>query len=206
MKYLLLATILIVAGLLYFKAPASKNQHICKLNNDNIITIGDSLANGFGVNPENSFAVKTAVLLGKNPIKKGVDGETTSELLNRIDDELKATPSIAAVIISIGGNDFLKNRDEETVKSNLNTIVQRAKKYTDCIVLLGVPSGVFGSVIGGISSIYKDVSDKFNIIVEDKAMQMILKDINLKVDYIHPNTEGHEIIANNIANLIKNNQ
>lgn len=195
-----------MGGLIYLKTPTSKNQHICKLNNRNIITIGDSLANGFGVSEENSFAVKTALLLGKNPIKKGIDGEITSQLMGRIDNELKTTPSISAVIISIGGNDFLRNGDKDSIKRNLDIIVKTTKKYTDCIVLLGVPSGVLGSVVGGISNIYTDIASKYNILVEDKAMPRILKDINLKIDQIHPNVEGHEIIANNIANLIRSNK
>lgn len=107
---------MILGGLFYFKTPSAKQNHICALNNDNIVTIGDSLANGFGVSEEDSFAIKTAKLLQKNPIKMGINGETTSELVGRIDSDLKNTPSITAVIISIGGNDFLQNKDKDTAK------------------------------------------------------------------------------------------
>lgn len=206
MKYLFAIIIVGICGYLYFNNTSKKVGHVCKLENNNIITIGDSLANGFGVNENDSFAIKIPKLLNKNPLKRGINGETSSELLGRIDSELKSTSKIAAVIISIGGNDFLRKIDENTTKRNIDLIVQKTKNYTNCIILLGVPNGIMDGITGGSSPIYKDITNKYKILLDNKSMAKILKNANLKVDQIHPNKNGHEIITNNIVNLIKKNK
>lgn len=204
MKYLLVA-ILFVAALIYLKHP-SKSTKICPLNAATIATIGDSLANGFGVAQEDSFAFKTATLLGKTPLKLGINGETSSGLLWRIDAELRGVPSLAAVIISIGGNDFLRGGDKNAAKNNLTRIVQIAKKHTPCVVLLGVPSGVLSSFAGSVDGIYKEVAAAQNTLLEASAMPKILTTAALKLDQIHPNAAGHELIAQNLATLIRQNK
>ena len=204
MKYLIIFVIIIIT-IIYINTDY-KNNHICQLKGNNIITIGDSIANGFGVDSNDSFAIKTAELLNKNPIKMGINGETSIQLLARIDKTLSSINNIAAIFISIGGNDFLRNIDSNITESNLDKIVANAKKYTNCIVLLGVPSSISSSILGNVSPIYNNVSKKYNILVESKSMVEILKNRNLKVDQIHPNKAGHNIIANNIATLIKNNK
>lgn len=206
MKYLVIFVIIIASFIYINKNKNPENKHICQLKNSNIITIGDSLANGFGVTPNDSFAIKTAKLLNKNPIKMGINGETTIGLLQRIDGALKATSDIAAIIISIGGNDFLRGINKEITESNLDNIVTIAKKYTNCIVLLGVPSGVTDSILGNISPIYSDISKKHNVLIESKTMKKILKDNTLKIDQIHPNQAGHEIISKQMVEIINNNR
>lgn len=186
--------------LLHNKTP--KVSHICPLNNENIVTLGDSIANGFGVNKKDSFAIQIPQSLGKNPIKLGIDGETTSGLLARIDNELNKINSIAMIIISIGGNDFLRKLPEDSTKRNLDAIISKAKKHTNCIVIISVPSGILGGLTGGISSIYNEVAKKYNILVESRSMPKILKDISLKLDQIHPNKEGHNLITNNVLDLV----
>lgn len=201
MKILLFICLIIIGGFFVFHHKSTKSG-ICPLNNANIITLGDSLANGFGVDENDSFAMQIPRILGKNAIKSGIDGEISTELLARIDKELQV-PNIAAIIISIGGNDFLRKTNSDLTKRNIEAIVKKAKLKSSCVVLLGVPDGILGGLVGGVSSIYKDIADKENILLESNAMPRILKQHALKVDEIHPNSEGHSIIAQNIANLIK---
>ncbi len=205
MKYILLAIAIIVGGI-YIKHSRPKNTHICPLNNTYILTLGDSLANGFGVNESDSFAIKIPQALHKIPIKRGIDGETTNDLLARINSELSQTNNLAGVIISIGGNDFLRKYDEHIIKQNLDNIIKQTKRYTTCIVILGVPSGVISGITGNISPIYKEIANKYDVIIDATSMPKILKDNDLKVDQIHPNQAGHTIIANNIVQLIQQHQ
>ncbi len=192
---------MILGGFFLLNSNSSKSG-ICPLDKSNIITLGDSLANGFGVSESDSFAMQIPQMLGKNAIKQGIDGEVSIELLARIDRELQA-PNITAIIISIGGNDFLRKTDSDLVKRNITAIVKKAKAKSSCVVLLGVPDGIFGGLIGGVSSIYKDIAKSENILLESSSMPRILKQHALKVDEIHPNKDGHKIIAESITNLIK---
>lgn len=200
MKIPLIICLAILGGFLIFKN-SSQNRRICDMSGDIIITLGDSLANGYGVSEDDSFAIKTALGLQKRAIKRGIDGEVSSGLLSRIDSEL-SSQNLAAIIISIGGNDFLRKIPKSTTERNIREIVRKAKAKTTCVVLLGVPDGIFGGLAGGVSSIYTDIAKSEGILLEKSAMPQILKQHSLKIDEIHPNSEGHAIIAENIAKLI----
>lgn len=186
----------------FFILRDSTPKGICPLDGTHIITLGDSLANGFGIDENDSFGIKIPQILGKSAIKLGIDGETSGGLLVRIDSEL-ANKNLGAVIISIGGNDFLRKLDKATTERNIRAIVQKAKAKTSCVVLLGVPDGILGGLVGGVSRVYYDISESEGVLLETSAMPQILKQHSLKVDEIHPNKDGHVIIAQNIAELIK---
>ncbi len=202
MKYTIFAVLIILTFVITAKNDKSNNKSICSLTNQNLVTIGDSLANGYGIDANDSFAIQTAKLLNKKPIKLGKNGETTSQLLQRIDNTLNKIQSIAAIIISIGGNDFLRNVDKRTTEANLDKIINIAKKHTSCIILLGTPGDIKDNILGNVSTIYAKIASKHNILLEKKSMNQILKSNNLKIDQIHPNIEGHNIIAKNIAQLV----
>ena len=198
----ILALICAVALCWFFIFRDSTPKGLCPLNGDSIITLGDSLANGFGVSDEDSFAIQIPRILGKNAIKLGIDGEVSAELMARISRELNGK-NPAAVIISIGGNDFLRKFDKATTAQNIRAIAQKAKAKTSCVVLLGVPDGILGGLVGGVSSVYYDIAKAEGVLLEKDAMPQILKQHSLKVDEIHPNKDGHAIIAQNIAELIR---
>lgn len=181
----------------------NKYTGLCPIDKDNLVTIGDSLANGYGVNLVDSFAYKIANNLNQKEIKLGINGEITSELLSRIDSELTSINNISAIIISIGGNDFIRGIDKNIIKNNLNMIIKKAKNYSSCVVVLGVPSDVKSAIIGGVDAVYKNVIKENNVILDDISMPKILKTYNLKLDAIHPNAAGHQIITDNIIDKIK---
>ena len=120
-KIIIVLAIVLVAVFLGTRSNTPKS--ICDLDGKNIITIGDSVANGFGVNQNDSFAMKVAQNFGKTGVKLGIDGETTSELLERIDRDISASSDVAAILISIGGNDILRKIPLNLVQNNLNQII-----------------------------------------------------------------------------------
>ena len=195
-KITIVLAIVLVAVFVGTRSNSPKS--ICDLKGENIITIGDSVANGFGVSLNDSFAFKVANKFGKNAIKLGIDGEVSSELLGRIDKEISSIGSVAAILISIGGNDILRKIPQTTTQSNLNQIVQKAKNYSKCVVILGVPD----KPLGGVAGFYEDIAQNQGIIL-DTSMTKILRSSSLKVDQIHPNPQGHDIISENISNLIR---
>ena len=198
----ILALICAIALCAFFIFRDSTPKGLCPLKGDSIITLGDSLANGFGVSDEDSFAIQIPRILGKNAIKLGIDGEVSAELMARIGSEIN-DKNPAAIIISIGGNDFLRKFDKATTARNIAAIVRKAKAKTSCVVLLGVPDGILGGLVGGVSSAYYDIAKTEGVLLEAEAMPQILKQHSLKVDEIHPNRDGHAIIAQNIAELIR---
>lgn len=200
MKLFAILCVVVLCG--FFILRDSTPKGLCPLNGDSIITLGDSLANGFGVSENDSFAIQLPKMLGKSAIKSGIDGEVSAELMARIGSELDGK-NPAAVVISIGGNDFLRKLDKSATQHNIETIVRKAKAKTSCVVLLGVPDGILGGLVGGVSSVYYDIAKAEGVLLEKDAMPQILKQHSLKVDEIHPNKDGHAIISQNIVGLIR---
>ena len=79
-----------------------------------IVVLGDSLAAGLGVKPEQSFPARLEVALkaqGRNVaiVNQGVSGDTTAGELDRVDWLLGDKPDI--VMIELGANDALRGTD-----------------------------------------------------------------------------------------------
>ena len=84
----------------------------------NIICFGDSMTAGYGVNPGEDYPSMLGRLLNLEVLNKGVDGNTTSDGLQRLKgDVLDQEPRL--VIIEFGGNDFLKKIPKETTVNNI---------------------------------------------------------------------------------------
>ena len=74
----------------------------------------------------------------------GISGDTTNELLERIDTELFAINS-GVIIFSIGANDssYLKSKNDnyvdlEKFKENLDKLYKKSKKFTKEIIFVGL--------------------------------------------------------------------
>lgn len=64
-----------------------------------------------------------------------------------------------------------------------------------------MPDSAISAFSGAVASFYKDLANLQNVLIDDKSMPQILKDRALLLDRIHPNEQGHELIAKNILSL-----
>jgi len=156
----------------------------------------------------------------------GIDGNTTIDILNRFDIEVEArNPQI--IIFAIGTNDscYRKTKNNSIInidefKNNLDELIQRAKKYTDNIVFVGIGKGSDVLTKPLIASSTGKCYDKENIKTYDKIIKKICKknnllfiDINEKLldsdfdDGLHPNIGGHikifEEFRRNLPQMLK---
>ena len=76
-----------------------------------VLALGDSLTYGYGANPTESYPARLAELTGWAITNGGVSGDTSAQALARLPELLREhTPHL--VIISIGGNAFLRRQPE----------------------------------------------------------------------------------------------
>lgn len=202
MKKLVLVLVLL-AGAFYLHTRGNSEPQ-CNINGANIVVLGDSIANNYGLNASDNFGYKVASKLGKNAIIKGVNGLTTQGLKERINNDLSGISDIGAILISIGGNDVLRSILGSQSASNLKSILQSAKAKSECVVVVGVPSGAGQALMGNVASFYKEPINDARALLDDSSMPYILKERSLLIDQIHPNAAGHEIIANNILGILSN--
>src|SRR6185503_12832051 len=93
-----------------------------------IAVLGDSLAAGYGVKPEQSFPARLEAALkaqGRSVtvLNQGVSGDTTAGGLDRLDWLLADKPDI--VLVELGGNDALRGLDPAVTGKNLSAIVEK---------------------------------------------------------------------------------
>ena len=171
-----------------------------------ILFFGDSLTAGYGLSTEEAFPalVEKKCLTNGTPCKvinAGLSGETSAGGLTRIDWILRQP--IDVFVLELGANDGLRGLPLDQTKKNLQAIIDKVKaKYPDVkIVIAGmmVPPNMGPDYTSNFKKIFPELAGKNNatlipFLLEDVAGY---EKLNL-ADGIHPNQEGHKIVADNV--------
>jgi len=187
-------------------------SHLKAQENEKVILFfGNSLTAGLGLDQEQAFP---SVIQDKihesgkryRVINAGLSGETSAGGLNRIDWVLKQPIDI--FVLELGANDGLRGLPLESTRQNLQGIIDKVKsKYPKVkIVIAGmmVPPNMGEDYGTEFLKIYPDLAKTNNarlipFLLEDVGGN---PDLNLP-DGIHPNVEGHQIVANNVWDVLK---
>ena len=197
--------LLLLIGLLNSTTMLSQNQK------ENILFFGNSLTAGLGLDPQQAFPnlIQEKIdELGKHytVINAGLSGETSAGGLNRIDWVMNQTFSI--FVLELGANDGLRGLPLEATKSNLQAIINKViAKYTDVkIVIAGmmVPPNMGEEYSQEFVNVYPDLAKRNNANLIPFLLDGVAgnPDLNL-ADGIHPNIEGHQIVAENVWKVLK---
>jgi len=176
-----------------------------------ILFYGDSLTAGYGLSPEEAFpAIVGKKLQEKGTVVKivnaGLSGETSAGGLTRLEWVLKQPVDI--FVLELGANDGLRGLPLEQTQKNLQSIIDKVlTKYPKTkIVIAGmlVPPNMGPDYTASFGKIFPDLAKK------NKAtlIPFLLKDVagqeKLNIaDGIHPNVEGHKIVADNVLRIIE---
>jgi acyl-CoA thioesterase-1 len=172
-----------------------------------ILFYGDSLTAGYGLSPEEAFPalVEKNLNKSKNRVKvvnAGLSGETSAGGLTRIDWILRQPIDI--FVLELGGNDGLRGLPLDQTKNNLQGIIDKVKaKYPNCkIVMAGmmVPPNMGKEYTTQFKTIYPELSKKNQATLIPFLLDGVGGDEKLnQPDGIHPNAQGHQIIADKIT-------
>ncbi len=196
---LLTAAVLAACGK---KAP----KHSALPRGSAVLALGDSLTYGYGANPTESYPARLAELTGWTVTNGGVSGDTSAQALARLPELLREhTPRL--VIISIGGNDFLRRQPENETRTNIRAIIQACKAAGAETLLVGVPGVGVGAALGypGDHPLYADLAKAENVPYYANGWSQILGKDALKSDQIHPNAAGYAEFARGLAAYLKEN-
>ena len=177
---------------------------------DTILFLGDSLTEGLGVTKEDAFPklVETMIQIELKKditvINGGVSGSTTSDGLDRLKWYMKKKPSI--VFLALGANDGLRGLDLKQSQENLEEIIKYAQDSNAKVLLAGmlIPPNYGPEYSENFRKMYEQLKDKYKL----KSMPFLLegvagnKELNQR-DGIHPNEQGHKIIAKNVFEFMK---
>lgn len=195
---LLLLSSLIIAGVSwFFFGRAAPITNIDSSGTD-VVAFGDSLIEGVGATEGMTLPDQLGRRLGVPVINEGVVGETTRDGLARIGPTLdRYHPRL--VILSLGGNDFLKKFPREETVSNLTSMIREIQLRGSMVMILGVRSGILG---GGFDDEFQALSKQYGTLYVKDILSGIFGDMNFMSDAVHPNDRGYGIIADRIAKTL----
>lgn len=175
-----------------------------------ILIFGDSLTAGYGLSPEEAFPALVEKQLkeaGKScqVINAGLSGETSAGGLSRIDWVLRQP--IDVFMLELGGNDGLRGLPLEQTKKNLQSIIDKvkAKNPNAKIVITGmmVPPNMGTDYTTQFKAIFPELAKKNKATLLPFLLEGVAGDEKLNLpDGIHPNIEGHKIVAKTVTKTI----
>ncbi|QOI98579.1 MAG: arylesterase [Flammeovirgaceae bacterium] len=199
---MVLKSVLFIVGLMLLQDTIPKRT---------ILFFGDSLTAGYGLSPEEAFPALVEKQLnakGKpcRVINAGLSGETSAGGLTRIDWMLRQPVDI--FILELGANDGLRGLPLEQTRANLQAIINKVKaKFPKTkIVVAGmlVPPNMGPEYSAGFKALFPDLAKKNNAVLIPFLLEGVAGNEKLNLpDGIHPNIEGHKIVAANLVKIIE---
>ncbi len=174
-----------------------------------ILFLGDSLTEGYQLSKEEAYpAIVERVLTKKKKkvkiINGGVSGATSASGPQRLDWYLKAKPDI--LVLALGANDGLRGLKVQETKKNLSLVIEKSKERGVTVILAGMkmPTNMGESYRIQFEKIYPEIAQRYGI----KLIPFLLEGVGGKSQYnlsdgIHPNSKGHEIIAQIVLNALE---
>lgn len=175
-----------------------------------ILFFGDSLTAGYGLSTEEAFPALVEKRINEKEkrckvINAGLSGETSAGGLARIDWILRQPIDI--FILELGANDGLRGLPLDQTEKNLQAIIDKVKaKYPKAkIVLAGmmVPPNMGTDYTTKFQTIYPTLAKKNNSTLIPFLLKGVGGDEKLNLpDGIHPNPEGHKIVASTVYSTL----
>lgn len=173
-----------------------------------ILFLGDSLTEGYQLAKEDAYpALIEKELKPKHPdikiINGGVSGATTASGLKRLNWYVKAKPDF--IVLALGANDGLRGLDLKQTEKNLSAIIEKAQSDKSQVIMAGMkmPMNYGEPYRTNFEKLFVSLSKKYKLplipfLLEDVASHTKL---NLS-DGIHPNPEGHKIMAKTVLKVL----
>lgn len=201
-RFLALASIG-VAATIGMTGCSSEPQQAALPAGSTVVALGDSLTYGYGASQETSYPTVLAELTKWTVINAGVNGDTSADVLARVEDIVKQTPDL--VLLGVGGNDVLQRIPPDTTRANIDATVDRLKSANIDVVLIAEPYFSTSALFGKASDnpLYKDIASAQEIPLYSGGWSAILSDDTLKSDRIHANAAGYRQFAQGLHDYLK---
>lgn len=168
-----------------------------------IVSFGDSLTQGFGLDRESAYPAILQIELDKKNIStevfnSGLSGETTTGALQRVDWVLQLNPDI--VILTTGANDAFRGIEISIIEQNLREIIEKFQNRNITLILGGmeIVENLGEDYTNNFENLYPSLANEYNIYLIDKFLDGVAGNSSLNLeDEIHPTKEGYEIIVRN---------
>lgn len=165
-----------------------------------LLCLGDSLTFGYGAAAGTSYPQQLEQLTGYVTKNAGVNGDTAEGALVRLPALLQENAP-GLVLVSIGGNDFLRGMPLDRTRAALKSLVQTAAASAQ-VVLIAQPKPVFLAAATnslGDHEVYAEVAKETGTPLFSGGWSHVLSRSELRSDQIHANAEGYKVFAERLA-------
>lgn len=176
-----------------------------------IVFYGNSLTAGYGVDPSEAFPALIqervdSLQLPYKVVNAGLSGETTAGGKSRIDWILRQPVDI--FVLELGGNDGLRGIPIAETSRNLQAIINRVKqKYPQAKIILAgmqVPPNMGRNYATQFRVVFQQLAANNNLVLIPFLLENVggISHLN-QADGIHPNPQGHKIVAENVWKVLQ---
>ncbi len=198
---------LILAGALALGACGRKNAAagVAVPAGSTVIALGDSITFGTGADSAAAYPAQLAALTGWNVVNAGVPGDSAAQAAERL-PALLAEHKPALVIVSAGGNDFLRHAPAAETEAALRGAIGLARDAGAQVLLVAVPQPTIGAALGvGLSDhpLYAKLADELKLPLHANGWAQVLGNDKLRSDPIHANAAGYRAFAEGLAATLR---
>ena len=164
-----------------------------------VLALGDSLTYGTGASADTSYPTVLAGLTGWQVVNAGVPGDTSAQALARL-PALLDEHHPALVVVSIGGNDFLRKLPESDTRAHVHRICRQALAAGTQVLLVAVPRATLAAALGQPSdhALYAEVAADLKIPLQQGGWAEVLGQPELRADQVHANARGYAQFAHRL--------
>lgn len=176
-----------------------------------IIFFGDSLTAAYQLDTNDGFAALTQKRLDSlgydyRVVNAGLSGETTAAGVERVDWILEQPVDI--FVLELGANDALRGLNLDKTYENLSGILDKVKTAHPAakLVIAGMlsPPNMGADFTKKFANIFPRLAKEYNAALIPFLLENVggIPELNL-ADGIHPNEEGHKIVAENVWTILQ---
>lgn len=175
------------------------------------VFMGDSLTAGYQLPKDQAYPNQVAILAQQAGYalavhNAGVSGDTSSGGLSRLDWNLSQPFDL--FVLALGANDGLRGIELSVTRENLRKILQKAKQRNSKAILvvagMKLPPNYGKQYRTEFEQMYVDIAEEFDALLIPFLLEGVggVRNLNL-ADGIHPNAEGHKLVAKNVWQVIQ---
>ena len=171
-----------------------------------VVCLGDSLT--AGTPPGGGYPEDLDRLIAVPVVNLGQDGITSADALEKLPALMEAYPQ--AVVVEIGGHDFLKGYSRATTRANLEQIIDACHAIGAEVILMEIPRGFITDPYAGLE---RELARRHDLeLVSDTPIRKLVlwgpyappgmwlgKRWHLSDDGLHPNARGNRVLAKEVA-------
>lgn len=174
-----------------------------------VVFLGTSLTAGYALAEAEAYPARVGELLAARGVavevvNAGVSGDTSAGGLARLDWLLRQQPDV--MVVELGANDGLRGLPPEVTEANLRSIVEQSTAAGARVILVGmkVPPNYGEEYARRFEAVFQDLAGQLGVELVPFLLSGVagLPELNL-ADGIHPNAEGHALIAQTMAPYVE---